>query len=173
MIGGCTLKMRTSSEIITVSKRAAKASGFSWGVSEEIGKNIKDLTRKEKLKRYVARRVSSRMVSIVAFTLGVAWMFCLPVVSVVTGELKVRGTYFDETTLSPMAARATLHTSEGFRAYLRKRHGSFCDELIALLQNCTAPQDPPPHLSSPEASLGARDHAADRCGVPRPENWKN
>ena len=32
--------MRTSSEIITVSKRAAKASGFSWGVSEEIGKNI-------------------------------------------------------------------------------------------------------------------------------------
>ena len=40
MITGCTLKMRTSSEIITVSKRAAKASGFSWGVSEEIGKNI-------------------------------------------------------------------------------------------------------------------------------------
>ena len=40
MIAGCTLKMRTSSEIITVSKRAAKASGFSWGVSEEIGKNI-------------------------------------------------------------------------------------------------------------------------------------
>ena len=40
MIVGCTLKMRTSSEIITVSKRAAKASGFSWGVSEEIGKNI-------------------------------------------------------------------------------------------------------------------------------------
>ena len=33
MIVGCTLKMRTSSEIITVSKRAAKASGFSWGVS--------------------------------------------------------------------------------------------------------------------------------------------
>ena len=72
------------------------------------------------------------MVSIVAFTLGVAWMFCLPVVSVVTGELKVRGTYFDETTLSPMAARATLHTSEGFRAYLRSVNGSFCDELIAL-----------------------------------------
>ena len=40
MIAGCTLNMRTSSEIITVSKRAAKASGFSWGVSEEIGKNI-------------------------------------------------------------------------------------------------------------------------------------
>ena len=40
MIVGCTLKMRTSSEIITVSKRAAKASGFSWGISEEIGKNI-------------------------------------------------------------------------------------------------------------------------------------
>ena len=40
MIDGCTLNMRTSSEIITVSKRAAKASGFSWGVAEEIGKNI-------------------------------------------------------------------------------------------------------------------------------------
>ena len=40
MTAGCSLKMRTSSEIITVSKRAAKASGFSWGVSEEIGKNI-------------------------------------------------------------------------------------------------------------------------------------
>ena len=40
MIAGCTLKMRTFSEINTVSKRAAKASGFSWGVSEEIGKNI-------------------------------------------------------------------------------------------------------------------------------------
>ena len=40
MIVGCTYKMRTSSEIITVSKRAAKASGFSWGVAEEIGKNI-------------------------------------------------------------------------------------------------------------------------------------
>ena len=44
----------------------------------------------------------------------------------------MRGTYFDETTLSPMAARATLHTSEGFRAYLRSVNGSFCDELIAL-----------------------------------------
>ena len=89
-------------------------------------------TREESSSDTSQRRVSSRMVSIVAFTLGVAWMFCLPVVSVVTGELKVRGTYFDETTLSPMAARATLHTSEGFRDYLRKRHGSFCDELLAL-----------------------------------------
>tara|TARA_B100001057_G_scaffold254287_1_gene254534 strand:- start:876 stop:1493 length:618 start_codon:yes stop_codon:yes gene_type:complete len=32
--------MKTSSEIITVCKRAAKASGYSWGISEEIGKNI-------------------------------------------------------------------------------------------------------------------------------------
>ena len=32
--------MRSSSEIITVSKRAAKAAGYSWGVAEEVGKNI-------------------------------------------------------------------------------------------------------------------------------------
>ena len=36
-------KMRSSSEIDTVSKRAAKASGFSWGVAEEIGKSITSL----------------------------------------------------------------------------------------------------------------------------------
>ena len=35
--------MRSSSEIDTVSKRAAKASGFSWGIAEEIGKSIKSL----------------------------------------------------------------------------------------------------------------------------------
>ena len=35
--------MRTSSEIETVSKRASRAAGFSWGVSEEIGKCIKSL----------------------------------------------------------------------------------------------------------------------------------
>ena len=32
--------MRSSSEIITVSKRATKAAGYSWGVAEEVGKNI-------------------------------------------------------------------------------------------------------------------------------------
>ena len=32
--------MRSSSEIITVSKRAAKAAGYSWGIAEEVGKNI-------------------------------------------------------------------------------------------------------------------------------------
>ena len=35
--------MKSSSEIDTVSKRAAKASGFSWGIAEEIGKSIKTL----------------------------------------------------------------------------------------------------------------------------------
>ena len=35
--------MRSLSEIETVSKRATKASGFSWGVAEEVGKNIKIL----------------------------------------------------------------------------------------------------------------------------------
>ena len=32
--------MRSSSEIISVSKRATKAAGYSWGVAEEVGKNI-------------------------------------------------------------------------------------------------------------------------------------
>ena len=33
--------MRSLSEIDTLSKRASKGIGFSWGVSEEIGKSIK------------------------------------------------------------------------------------------------------------------------------------
>ena len=35
--------MRSLSEIDTISKRALRAKGFSWGVSEEIGKNVKQL----------------------------------------------------------------------------------------------------------------------------------
>ena len=33
--------MRSLSEIDTLSKRASKGMGFSWGISEEIGKSIK------------------------------------------------------------------------------------------------------------------------------------
>ena len=33
--------MRSLSEIETVSKRASRAAGFSWGEAEEIGKNIR------------------------------------------------------------------------------------------------------------------------------------
>ena len=33
--------MKSLSEIETVSKRSSKASGFSWGVAEEVGKNIR------------------------------------------------------------------------------------------------------------------------------------
>ena len=33
--------MRTLSEIDTTVKRASKAIGFSWGIAEEIGKNIR------------------------------------------------------------------------------------------------------------------------------------
>ena len=33
--------MKSLSEIETVSKRASRAAGYSWGVSEEIGKNIR------------------------------------------------------------------------------------------------------------------------------------
>tara|TARA_B110001452_G_C15034047_1_gene361264 strand:- start:105 stop:716 length:612 start_codon:yes stop_codon:yes gene_type:complete len=33
--------MKSLSEIDTVSKRASKAAGFSWGVSEEVGKNVR------------------------------------------------------------------------------------------------------------------------------------
>ena len=35
--------MKSLSEIETTSKRASKASGYSWGISEEIGKNIRTL----------------------------------------------------------------------------------------------------------------------------------
>ena len=35
--------MRSFSEIDTISKRALRAKGFSWGTSEEIGKSIKQL----------------------------------------------------------------------------------------------------------------------------------
>ena len=35
--------MQSFSEIETISKRASKAAGFSWGVAEEIGKSIKSL----------------------------------------------------------------------------------------------------------------------------------
>ena len=33
--------MKSFSEIETVSKRSSKAAGFSWGISEEVGKNIR------------------------------------------------------------------------------------------------------------------------------------
>ena len=35
--------MKSLSEIDTVSKRASRASGFEWGVAEEIGKNTRML----------------------------------------------------------------------------------------------------------------------------------
>jgi len=35
--------MKSLSEIDTVSKRASRAAGFSWGVAEEVGKNIRML----------------------------------------------------------------------------------------------------------------------------------
>ena len=35
--------MRSLSEIETVSKRASRAAGFSWGVAEDVGKNIRIL----------------------------------------------------------------------------------------------------------------------------------
>ena len=35
--------MKSLSEIDTVSKRASRAIGFSWGISEEVGKNTRML----------------------------------------------------------------------------------------------------------------------------------
>ena len=35
--------MYSLSELDTISKRASRAAGFSWGISEEIGKAIKSL----------------------------------------------------------------------------------------------------------------------------------
>ena len=42
--------MRSFSEIDTTVKRASKSVGFSWGVSEEIGKNIRLLDRFKEFK---------------------------------------------------------------------------------------------------------------------------
>ena len=33
--------MKSLSEIDTTSKRATRAAGFSWGISEEVGKNMR------------------------------------------------------------------------------------------------------------------------------------
>jgi len=33
--------MKSLSEIDTVSKRSTKAAGFSWGIAEEVGKNVR------------------------------------------------------------------------------------------------------------------------------------
>ena len=33
--------MKSLSEIDTTSKRACKAAGYSWGIAEEVGKNIR------------------------------------------------------------------------------------------------------------------------------------
>ena len=35
--------MQSFSEIDTTSKRASKAAGFAWGISEEVGKNMRNL----------------------------------------------------------------------------------------------------------------------------------
>ena len=35
--------MQSFSEIETTSKRASKAAGFSWGIAEEVGKNVRNL----------------------------------------------------------------------------------------------------------------------------------
>ena len=35
--------MQSSSEINTVSKRAARAAGYSWGIAEEVGKCISSI----------------------------------------------------------------------------------------------------------------------------------
>ena len=35
--------MKSLSEIETISKRSSKAVGFSWGIAEEVGKNIRIL----------------------------------------------------------------------------------------------------------------------------------
>ena len=35
--------MKSLSEIDTTSKRATRAAGYSWGIAEEVGKNIRTL----------------------------------------------------------------------------------------------------------------------------------
>jgi len=93
------------------------------------------LTLKERVHYFVATRVSGAAVAKVAFVVSLCWLAALPSASVVTTEPKMRGTYFDETTLSPMASKSTLHASGTFDAEAaaagrRLRGGAtFCDEL--------------------------------------------
>ncbi|KAH8047024.1 phosphatidylinositol-3,5-bisphosphate 3-phosphatase [Aureococcus anophagefferens] len=93
------------------------------------------LTLKERVHYFVATRVSGAAVAKVAFVVSLCWLAALLSVSVVTTEPKMRGTYFDETTLSPMASKSTLHASGTFDAEAaaagrRLRGGAtFCDEL--------------------------------------------
>ena len=57
--------MKSLSEIETISKRASKAMGFSWGISEEVGKSIKllelfDLKGIKNLNEYFKKRSTEK-----------------------------------------------------------------------------------------------------------------
>ena len=66
--------MKTFSEIDTTSKRATRSVGFSWGIAEEVGKNmrllelfglagIKNLNKylKDYMKEYLIKKIVRRL----------------------------------------------------------------------------------------------------------------
>ena len=61
--------MKTLSEIDTTSKRATKAVGFSWGIAEEVGKNMRllelfGLSGIKNLNKYLVDSVIDRKIYI-------------------------------------------------------------------------------------------------------------
>ena len=61
--------MKSLSEIDTTAKRASRAAGYSWGISEEVGKNIKLLEFFACLKigfKSTAKNVKTKIVPIIS-----------------------------------------------------------------------------------------------------------
>lgn len=67
------------------------------------------------LRQHIVNSMSSKRLATASVCVGIVWLACLPAISIVTGELKPRSVFFDETTMSPMAARATIATSHWFQ----------------------------------------------------------
>jgi len=63
------------------------------------------------VQRYLSERVTTGRVRVFCVIAGAVWLALLPAVCVSTGELKMRSTYFDETTLMPLASRASLEAT--------------------------------------------------------------
>ena len=52
------------------------------------------------------------MDSILLLLLGIAWLFLFPLVTITTGELKTRGTYFSENGLQPLSAALSFSDAD-------------------------------------------------------------
>lgn len=67
------------------------------------------------LRQRVVNLMSSKLLATASVCVGILWLACLPAISIMTCELKPRSIFFDETTMSPMVARATIATSHRFQ----------------------------------------------------------